>query len=146
MNPTLVLGLALAVAAPAKKDDPKKPAAIAGDWVVERSVSGGRERPLPDGGLVLTFTPDGRFVVKEGADAAKEEGTYKADASKDPAHLDILPPERKKLPPVPGIYELAGNTLTLCMARREGGERPAAFDAPAGAQFTLFTLKRVQKK
>src|SRR5688500_2702547 len=112
MQASLLIGLALIVAAPAKKDDPKKVASLEGEWTADRWVEGGREQVRP---IWFKLGPDGKFAVRAGDRKNPEEGSYKADAKKDPAEIDILPPVGKTNPPTLGIYKVDGDTLTLCI-------------------------------
>ena len=143
MTPSLLIGLALVAGAPAKKEDPKKAASLEGEWTADRWVEGGRERVRP---IWFKFGPDGKFAVREGDRKNPEEGSYKADVRKDPAEIDIHPPEGRTNPPILGIYNVEGDTLTLCVAK--GGsdsQRPAKFESPDGSRVAVFTLKRVKK-
>jgi uncharacterized protein (TIGR03067 family) len=78
----------------------------------------------------------------------------KLDASKSPAHMDLIrslpvnqptttPPPR---PTVSGIVKVEGDTVKFCYAPglRGDGARPASFDKMAAGQM-LMTLKRVKK-
>ena len=86
MTPLLV-GLALAVAAPGPKEAPKKDGpTLVGDWVVETVVKGGR--PSAEENSALTFTADGKAVLKERGKTI--DGTYTSDPKKDPAELDRI--------------------------------------------------------
>src|SRR5262245_61862798 len=108
MVPSLFVILALTAGAPGK-DPPKKDApSIVGEWEGEKAVAGGKERPAPDGGVTLTFTADGKFVVREGK-REREQGTYKTDTKKDPAEIDILPPSDKaETGTIRGIFKIEG--------------------------------------
>jgi uncharacterized protein (TIGR03067 family) len=141
---TILVGLALAVGAPTKKDPPaKEPPSLVGEWVGESGVRGGKpENPPP--GTSLTFTADGKIRFKEGGDAKAEEGTYKADPKKTPAEIDINPPDGPKGETLRGIYKIEGDTLTICIAM--GGVRPTEFASPAGAEIMLITCKRAKKE
>jgi uncharacterized protein (TIGR03067 family) len=140
---SLLVGLALVVGAPAKKDaPPKDPPTLIGEWIGESGVRGGKpENPPP--GTTLTFLADGKLRFKEGKDGKSEEGAYNADAKKSPSEIDITPPEAAKGETLLGIYKIEGDTLTLCFAM--GGERPKEFAAPAGSEVMLVTCKRVKK-
>src|SRR5688500_11982339 len=86
--PTVLAGLALAVAAPAPKDAPKKEVpSVVGTWAAESVVMGGQAGPIPDGGITFTITADGKFVVRTGKREKPDNGTYVADAKKDPPHI-----------------------------------------------------------
>jgi uncharacterized protein (TIGR03067 family) len=147
MSTTLLVGLALAVGAPGLKDEPKKEASIVGEWVGVKATAGGKDRPVPAGGISFTFTADGKFIVKEGKKEKPDEGTYKLDAKKDPAEIDIMPPaEREKQGKIEGIYKLDGDELQLCFGRGPGAERPKKFESPEGSAVMLMTLKRAKKE
>jgi uncharacterized protein (TIGR03067 family) len=148
MNASLLVALALAVGAPATKDPPKKEApSVVGEWAGEKAVQGGQERPVPPGGVSITFTADGKFLVREGKREKPEEGTYKVDTKANPAQIDIMPPEDKaERGNVRGIFKIEGDTLTLCFAgSKDDGERPTKFESPEGSRTMVMTLKRVKK-
>jgi uncharacterized protein (TIGR03067 family) len=145
MFPSLLVGLAISVGAPGKDPAAKDPPSLVGEWVGEKAVAGGKERPVPEGGITFTFAADGKLTVKEGKRDKNDTGTYKADPKKAPAEVDIIPPEDKKEPTVLGIYKLDGDTLTLCFGRGKEGSRPTKFESPEGSQTIVITLKRVKK-
>jgi uncharacterized protein (TIGR03067 family) len=141
MTPAL-LALAVLVAAPGAKDPPKKDApSVVGEWVAESAVE--RGRPLkPPPGTTWGFTSDGKSVLTLGGrDPA--EGTYKADAGKAPAELDVSAGPTGK--PLKAIYKVDGDTLTVALVDGDG-DRPAAFESPAGSRVILMVLKRTPKK
>ena len=144
MAPSFMLGLALAVAAPAPKDAKKDPPSPVGTWVGVKAVAGGKEMPVPDGGIEFTLTADGKFQVREGPREKPEAGTYKTDAKMDPAEIDIMPPDGKDEPTILGIYKIEGDVMTLCFGRGKKGEgqRPTKFESPEGAEVMLMTMKR----
>jgi len=148
MYSSLMLGLAITLGAPATKDSPKKdPPTIVGEWVGEKAITGGKEKPVPEGGIDFTFTDDGKLTVREGTrnDAASfKTGSYKIDAKKNPAEIDIMPPPDKKEPTIQGIYKIEGDTLTLCIGHDT--DRPTKFESPAGAKTMLMILKRAKKE
>jgi uncharacterized protein (TIGR03067 family) len=143
MHSSLAIGLALVVAAPGAKDAPKKdPPSIVGEWTGESGLRGGKpDNPPP--GTTITFTKDGKIVMKEGADGGAMEGTYSADPKKDPAEIDVVPPATEKGPTILGIYKIEGDTLIMCLSM--GGDRPKSFESPAGSQVILITCKRAKK-
>src|SRR5687767_12848592 len=115
MHATLLVALAVAVGAPAPKADPKTESAIVGEWVGEKATAGGKDRPVPAGGIRFTFKADGKLIVKEGKRENPDEATYTIDAKKDPAEIDFVPPaEKAERGTVRGIYKVDGDTLTLC--------------------------------
>ncbi len=70
------------------------------------------------------------------------EGTIKIDASKTPKTLDLIftaGPEKGKTNP--GIYEVGGDNLKICLSLGASG-RPTEFAAKQGSGHALETLKR----
>ena len=143
MTTSLLVGLAILVAAPDKKAPAKEPPTIVGEWAAESSTRGGKP-DNPPAGTTITFTADGKVLFKEGADKKAEEGTYKADPKKTPAELDVVPPTAEKGPTILGIYKIEGDTLTICLTM--GSDRPKDFAAPAGTEVMLVTCKRAKKE
>ena len=144
MFASLLVGLAVTVGAQEKKDPPAKDSPIVGEWVGEKAVAGGKERPVPEGGIKFTFAADGKLTVSEGKKEKADTGTYKTDAKKTPAEIDIIPPADKNEPNVEGIYKVDGDMLTLCFSRGKGN-RPTKFESPDGSETIVITLKRVKK-
>jgi len=149
MYSTLLIGLALSVGAPAAKEAPKKETpSIVGEWLGEKAVGGGKEKPVPEGGITFVFTADGMLKVREGANQKPDAVTYKLDTKKSPNEIDIMAPKEKGK--ILGIYKIDGDTLTICISGKDvkddkDGERPAKFESPEGAQIMLMTFKRVKK-
>jgi uncharacterized protein (TIGR03067 family) len=144
MYSTLLIGLAISLGAPGAKDPPKKEVTIVGEWIGEKAVRAGKERPVPEGGITFTFTADGKMTVKEGARDAKEGATYKLDTKKNPAEIDLIPPAGKDEPNILGIFKIEGDTLTICIGggSKEASERPTKFESAEGSKTMLMTLKR----
>lgn len=136
----LILGLTLVIGAPGAKDPPKKdPPSIVGVWIGEAGLQGGKPKPPEDASM--EFTKDGNLVFKEkGREIA---GSYKLDAKKTPAELDLTLGAGGQNLSLPGIYKIDGDTLTICFTFM--GERPTKFESPAGSMNMLITLKRAKK-
>jgi uncharacterized protein (TIGR03067 family) len=141
---TLLLGLALTVAAPGAKDPPKNdPSGLVGEWALESGFSGGMAEDHPPG-VTWRFTADGKSVITVPDGRAGGGGTYTTDRKKDPPQVDIN--DGTKGNGLRGIYKVEGDTLTLCIVRERAGDRPTRFESPAGAKAELLVLKRVKKK
>jgi uncharacterized protein (TIGR03067 family) len=139
---TLLLGLAIIVAAPAKKDPPKKyPPTILGEWVPTMIVVGGMKDDIP-AGSTMTLTKEGKAIMKEGKDAKPEEMQFTFDPKQDPPHITISEPGMGNLNML-GIYKLEGDSLTICLAF--GKDRPTVFASPPKSDFILITLRRPAK-
>jgi len=143
MYSTLLIGSALLVGAPAAKEAPKKEApSIVGEWIGEKLVGGGKEQPVPAERIVFTFTADGRFEVKGGANERPTVATYKIDTKKSPVEIDLDAGVRGAMP---GIFKIDGDTLTICVSGGKDGERPTKFESPEGSGSILATFKRATK-
>jgi uncharacterized protein (TIGR03067 family) len=143
MYSALMIGAALAIGAPIPKDPPKKdPPSIIGEWLAESAIQGGKPDP-PPAGATVTFTKEGKFVVKEGKDT-RHEVDFTHDPKKDPGEIDISEDAAGKgTRTMKGIYKIEGDTLLICLTR--DGERPKTFESPAGSPNVLVTLKRPKK-
>jgi len=138
VNPSLLLGLAIIVGAPAKKDAPKEPPKLEGDWIIE-SIEGPKD--AGPGQVTMRFT-EGKILIMEGNREKPEEASYTADLKKTPATIDITP-DRGAKDKVLGILEITGDTMKLCFAR-DGKERPTAFKGDAANGVMMINLKRVK--
>jgi uncharacterized protein (TIGR03067 family) len=96
--------------------------------------------------VTMTFTADGKFLLREGRREKAEEGTYTADPKKDPAEIDLMSPPESGRPVVRGIFKIDGDTLTLCSADGPGAaNRPNKFESPQGSRTMLMTFNRAKK-
>ena len=139
MAPGLVLALALA--APASKEAGKPaPAAdyaIVGEWVVDSHVASGK--PLLHFGKVerVTITRDRWKVTKE----SEFESYVSLDGAKDAPQIDVWLPDQEGEVRCRGIYQLDGDTLTVCYTL--GPDRPTKFESLPKSDVYLLTLKCV---
>ncbi|HEX3152575.1 MAG TPA: TIGR03067 domain-containing protein [Gemmataceae bacterium] len=137
----IVLGLALAIAAPApKKAEDEVTAKVDGNWVIE-SLEGPKEGP-PPGTLQFRFV-DGKITIAEGAVGKTESATYTIDTTKKPFAMDIRPERGPKDEVVYAIVEVKGDTLKLCFGR-DKSERPTEFKGNAEKGVMLFIMKRAK--
>jgi uncharacterized protein (TIGR03067 family) len=87
-----------------------------------------------------TFTfKDGTITISEGA-GKSETATFKVDAGKKPAQIDIMP-NKGKGETVLGIYEQKGMELTIAFVHGGGGTRPKDFKGEGKGEVVL-TLKK----
>jgi uncharacterized protein (TIGR03067 family) len=124
-----------ATASAANPDKPTNPAKIEGRWkVVSVEFAGAAVPGLAGAELVLS---DGKktFTLPEGR---VERGTYRLDPDKEPYEIDSTTEGREGSEL--GIYNLDGDTLTLCLSAA-GGERPADF-SPQGNDRLRIVLRR----
>jgi uncharacterized protein (TIGR03067 family) len=147
MNATLFLGLAVSLSAPTIKDSPKPAPAIVGEWVPDSLTMGGVTTTAPEG-RSYEFTAHGLWITRRDGVAVKSyPDVYELDSKADPPSIDKSPlvrlDDNRAPSPMLGIYQLEGDTLTICL----GGEvRPKTFESPDGSRNLLLVLKRVKKK
>ena len=69
-----------------------------------------------------------------------KQGEYKLDPTAKPKAIDLVEPNGSRN--TPGIYELDGDTLKICIAEGQNAVRPTAFK-PDGMRMPVVTFKRV---
>jgi uncharacterized protein (TIGR03067 family) len=145
MNTSLIVGLALVVAAPGPKDAAKPAPKLEGEWVVEKFE--GPKEDVPPGGVTLRIT-ENRISIFEAKREKPEEADYTVDLMKKPAHIDIRPvqggPAKRDLV-VYGLLAIDGDTLKLCFAK-DGADRPKELKGDGEKGVMLITLKRVKSE
>lgn len=115
---------------------------IQGSWIVQSVVDRGK-MPPPEKikGVTFVFSGDKLTIVVPSGD--KKESRFKADFRANPKTIDIVPldgPQKDKT--VPGIIELNGETLKLCLPHQSTKQRPTKFEAPAGSDLNVIVLKK----
>jgi uncharacterized protein (TIGR03067 family) len=145
MCPTLLLAIVLG--APALKDPPNKAADLTGEWVVEGLVYSGRPRPVGKDPQRHVFAPDGTWTVTRGERKLSGNRAYRVDATTDPPTITLkYDAAEQDGPEAFGIFQVTGNTLTLCYARPGSTRRPTAFESAPGSGINLIILKRARPK
>lgn len=142
----VMTGLTLA-AEPRKENTPRTDTnQLQGVWnLVGGAVDGNKlttDEVKADGKFFIQFIIAGNRITHKESGKVREQSYYRLDVEKRPRTIDLIPlagPNKGKA--LPGIYELAGNTLRICLAP-VGKERPARFVAGAGSGQRLFILKR----
>jgi len=91
----------------------------------------------------MIIQKDGRYAVVQRPQIT--HGTIKVDPAPSPKHYDItIGDGRLKGLSVPAIYELSGDTLTICMPLG-GNERPEALESKPGDHHLFEVFKREQR-
>jgi uncharacterized protein (TIGR03067 family) len=136
-----LLACTLLVAADDKAKGKKDEKSVLGSWEVTSVVRGGKEAKDMKGDT-FTFDKDGKLSIK--SKNRVEASTYKLDASKDPAEMDLRP-SGPGAPPdlvVKAIYSVKGDEMKLCFVANEKAERPKEFESKTDSMVILATLKR----
>lgn len=112
--------------------------AIQGEWRVIFAEDSGRPGPpeaLRDIRMVIT-----QDTLSMEVGGQKNVSTYRLVPSTSPKSIDLTTGGRTK----PGIYDLQGDTLRICISE-DRDERPTAFDSqPDSVNDLVLTLKRVK--
>lgn len=133
---------ALAVAAaPADADR----AALRGTWVLEAATLEGRDHADDFRGMKLILDGD-RYTLD--FEKNTDKGTFTLDPTKTPKRIDVRSAEGPfKGKTLPGIYELKGDTLRVCLdGDGKADKRPTAFEAPGTTRNMLLTFRREKAK
>jgi uncharacterized protein (TIGR03067 family) len=115
---------------------------LQGDWEAQSLQSLDAKTPEEDlKGLRLVI--DGDKWTNYRGDKKGTELTWKVDPSKDPKHLDLTVTRNGKKVVVLCVYELKGDTLTVCRPFKNPGERPTKIAPAEGTGVAVW--KRVKK-
>jgi uncharacterized protein (TIGR03067 family) len=110
---------------------------------VEKFDLGGAPGGPPPGEIAklkLIFK-DGKVAADRGDGTKEDQIDYKLDPTAKVKAIDLIENGRA----MPGIYELDGDTLKLCIAEGQGGVRPEEFKSD-GKRLAVITLKRVKEE
>jgi uncharacterized protein (TIGR03067 family) len=121
----------------AEKDEQKK---FQGEWRAESIKTGDGSTPAEELKKFRLVIEGDRWTVETGA--GKTEWTWKVDPSKSPRALDITTTSGKEVV-VRCLYELKGDTLTVCAPLKDLGERPKEIAVAPG--FSVAVWKRDKK-
>jgi len=135
----LLLGLAMAVGAPALKDKPAPEPTLVGEWTAESVSVGGQ--PSTAGPNYWVFRADRTWAIRaQGADL--DSGTYTGDARGSLGTADLV---GTRGAPRTNLcrYRIDGDTLILSVGH-DPTVRPNNLDP--GEKTTVWVFKRVGKK
>ena len=140
MMPTILLGLALGIGAPALKEK-DAPATLAGEWVIVECTVGGKPSqagPTPNRWI---FNADGSRSIQASNGKEVAGGTYTTDPKTGTLDLNST-----GAPEAPYLcrFKVDGDTLTLNVGWQKA-PRPEALESPPNSQCTLYVMKRVKK-
>lgn len=140
----LVVSIGTGVGADDKTDVEKEFKKFHGVWTFASVEAGGTKVPADElKGLTVTFAAD-KYTVKKG-DEVIQVGSQKLDPSKSPKAIDVKVTEGlKKGAVMLGIYQIDGDTLTVCFDEA-GKKRPTEFKSAAGSETFVNVHKRVKK-
>ena len=115
---------------------------LEGEWRFVRLEVDGNVMPASMTGTARLLIDGDRFRTE--SPEANYDGVFTIDADQKPSHIDIEFIEGPEAGNCSyGLFELAGDRLTLCLSMLAGGSRPVAFSAPRGSGHALERLRRV---
>ncbi len=142
--PVLAVAATALLAVAQNKEKAKDEDAIQGTWKIEKFDNGGGQGgPSKDDleTMRLIFKKDGKMEMAGGPGGEKMEGEYKLDPAAKVKAIDLVREGRTS----PGIYELDGDTLRICIAEGKDAKRPTEMK-PNEKGMPVVTLKRVKEE
>ena len=125
-------------AAPIVADDKKDQDEVQGTWEVTTMFNNGKPEPGTVKGATLVIKGDKITMGMRNL-------TFKLDAAKKPKAIDAVAKDgAAEGKTILGIYEVKGDTLTLCMANEPDGKRPTELAPKEGDKAVIFTAKRAK--
>jgi len=121
MNSTLI-AVAILLAVPAPKDEPKKESpSIIGQWIFDSVTHDGNVAKL-EPGSTWTFGKDGKLLSKNHKDDSGQKADYKLDPAQIPGHLDLTGLRARGFTDdMYGIYKIEGEMLIISITRLKAG-------------------------
>lgn len=149
----LVLLVVSARAADDKKDESRTldDKALKGEWKPTSSKQNGNSEPKEESArYVVKFEDGGKYTITRDGDKMLK-GTYKLDAEKKPAELDLTIEENADNASdtggvLRGIIELSGEELKWCFVLPDESTRPTDFTAEQDSHRMLVVMKRDKKE
>jgi uncharacterized protein (TIGR03067 family) len=133
----LVAGLLAGADEPKKGDNKKGATELEGTWVVVSLTQDGKKIDRAKGNTVVF---QGKTMTTRSQRRGRSKATFQADPEKKT--IDITQTDRRGQATVfHGIYQLAGDDLTICLAA-PGRDRPKEFTAERGSGNVLTAYKR----
>lgn len=132
-----------------EEDAKKDQEAMQGTWTFVQLVHDGyanAEQQIKDVKMVIKGEkitwiipnhPDGKEV--------HQDYSYKLNPQNKPNHIDVMRLDGEfKGKTVPGIYELKGDDLKICLPNNSKAARPTEFTSASGSKLMLFVLKKAK--
>jgi uncharacterized protein (TIGR03067 family) len=137
---TTLLIIVLALGAPAPREVPKPP--VVGTWLVLSQTQEGTTSEVT-GNECWTFTADGKWGGHKINKVPTGWQKYTVNEKARPCALDVIHEYRTGSQTDSFIFEIDGDTLTMCTRTRG---RPESISAKEGSGNTVYVLKRVKAK
>jgi uncharacterized protein (TIGR03067 family) len=117
---------------------------LQGSWLVTGITRRGKALDANEIADVKVVFADNKMRLLKGPGKQDERSfTFELHQAKKPKGIDLTALDGNfKGRSLPGIYELDGASLKLCLPNDEVKERPSDFAAPEGTPLILLTLKK----
>jgi uncharacterized protein (TIGR03067 family) len=129
-----------------EKPSQKTPAPLSGTWKILSAHYHGKMVPgrfIKDVKLRVTVTADQIMLAYFWDRARSEAVAYRLDGTQKPAWITGFI-EGAKDRPLPGIYTLEKDRLTVCFSLAQKPERPREFKSTAANEQVVVLLQRVK--
>jgi uncharacterized protein (TIGR03067 family) len=138
---SIVLGLTLLASAEPTAEAKKELERLQGTWVMSAlEVNGVAVPEAKIQGTTLVIKGD-KYIVQ--VKDTKHETTIEVDPSKKPKAIDMYFPDGTNAPKLSkGVYELDGDTFTLCRHQMPGEDRPTQIGSWPDTNLFVVTWKR----
>jgi uncharacterized protein (TIGR03067 family) len=141
VGPALILAT-LALGAPAAKEAPKSP--LNGTWFIVSETQDGKATVYAvSESECMTFTADGKVGAHKLNKAPTGWKKYEVNEKTRPRSLDFSYEIRMATQTEYLLFEIDGDTLTLCIGAKG---RPESISAKKGSGNVIYVLKRVKAK
>jgi uncharacterized protein (TIGR03067 family) len=116
---------------------------LTGNWKCVSATVNGKALPADTVGQLQLDLTTSRYQTKKG-EQVLFDSEYSLDSSRKPKEINIIGTEGDLAGKAAlGIYELSGDSLTLCYTM-PGKERPKTFQSSGGSEAHLITWKRAR--
>jgi uncharacterized protein (TIGR03067 family) len=133
-----LLVIATALAADTRDDAKQAADRLEGTWKVVSMERDGKKVSREEAEKMRVEFKGQRYAFRGGDE--DYDGTFRADASQKPKHIDTVVKQGGKTINARGIYELDGDTLKICWS--DGDERPTAFATKPDSGLRMLVLRR----
>ena len=125
-----------------KQEKAEKSSKFEGRWIVVSSTVAGDAQDMQGDKVHIA---KGKIKVEEHGGEV-QEGTYEADTTKKPHHIDMTPKHGKEKGKVfKGILIFEENLLKICLAR-PGDDRPTEASSQEGSGHLLLVLEAAKSE
>jgi uncharacterized protein (TIGR03067 family) len=141
----IMSGLVLGAGSPQKKEIKQEMDRFQGTWAPQSSVTEGKAAAKEELAVLRLLIKGDRwsYSIGGGPSVFQPEPTFSVNPNVSPKTLDVISVKQKGKNLLRAIYELKGDSLTICFAVGDA-ERPKEFKSSAGSRCGVTIYKRVK--